>query len=105
MKTGNSHQKFGREGGAGGGGGGRGVRLFNSFCPYFDCAFVVIAYWLLNIQATCRGWIYLDNCTCCLSEIEVADQTFYLTKSQCTDTRPTSPNTDHIMLAAWQGSH
>ena len=28
------------------------------------------------------------------NEIEVADQTFYLTHSQYTDTEPTSPSTD-----------
>ena len=39
------------------------------------------------------------------TEIEVADQTFYLTQSQYTDTRPTSPSTDPITPGAWQGSH
>ena len=34
--------------------------------------------------------------TCCHTEIEVTDQTFYLTQSQCTDTGPTSPNADPI---------
>ena len=32
-----------------------------------------------------------DDCTCCHTEIQVADQTFYLTQSQYTDTGPTSP--------------
>ena len=40
-----------------------------------------------------------------LLEIEVADQSFYLTQSQYTDTVPTSPSTDPIMPGAWQGSH
>ena len=43
--------------------------------------------------------------TCCHTEIEVADQTFYLTRSQYTDTGPTSPSTDPITPGAWQGSH
>ena len=41
----------------------------------------------------------------CHAEMKAADQTFYLTKSQCTDTRPTSPSADLIMPGAWQGSH
>ena len=43
--------------------------------------------------------------TCCHTEIEVADHTFYLTQPQYTDTGPTSPSPDPIMPDAWQGSH
>ena len=39
------------------------------------------------------------------TEVEVADQIFYLTQSQYTDTGLTSPSTDPIMPGAWQGSH
>ena len=39
-----------------------------------------------------QGRICSDNGTCCHTEAEVADQTFYLTQSQCTDTGPTSPS-------------
>ena len=46
-----------------------------------------------------------DNFTCCHTEIEVADQTFYLTQSQYTDTGLTSPSTDPLTPGAWQGSH
>ena len=52
-----------------------------------------------------QGRICLDNFTCCHTEIEVADQTFYLTQSQYTDTGPTSPSADPITPGAWQGSH
>ena len=52
-----------------------------------------------------QGRICSDNCTCCHTEIEVADQTFYLTQSQYTDTGPTSPSADPITSGAWQGSH
>ena len=52
-----------------------------------------------------QGWIWSDKFICCHTEIEVADQTFYLTQSQYTDTGPTSPNTDPITPGAWQGSH
>ena len=57
-------------------------------------------------QATVsQGRICSDNFTCCHTEIEVADQTFYLTQSQYIDTGPTSPSVDLIMPGAWQGSH
>ena len=52
-----------------------------------------------------QGPICSDNFTCCHTEIEVADPTFYLTQSQYTDTGPTSPNADPITPGAWQGSH
>ena len=52
-----------------------------------------------------QGRICTDNFTCCHTEIEVADQTFYLTQSQYTDTGPTSPGADPITPGAWQGSH
>ena len=52
-----------------------------------------------------QGRICSDNFTCCHTEIEVADQTFYLTQSQYTDTGPTGPSTDPITPGAWEGSH
>ena len=52
-----------------------------------------------------QGRICSDNFTCCHTEIEAADQTFYLTQSQYTDTGPTSPSADSITPGAWQGSH
>ena len=52
-----------------------------------------------------QGRICSDNFTCCHTEIEVADPTFYLTQSQYTNTGPTSPSADPIMPGAWQGSH
>ena len=52
-----------------------------------------------------QGRICSNNFTCCLTEIEVADPTFYLTQSQYTDTGPTSPSADPITPGAWQGSH
>ena len=51
-----------------------------------------------------QGRICSDNFTCCHTEIKVADQTFYLTQSQYTDTGPTSPSADPITPGAWQGS-
>ena len=52
-----------------------------------------------------QGRICSDIFTCCHTEIEVADQTFYLTQSQYTDTGPTSPSAEPITPGAWQGSH
>ena len=52
-----------------------------------------------------QGRICSDNFACCHTEIEVADQTFYLTQSQYTDTGPTSPSADPITPGAWQASH
>ena len=52
-----------------------------------------------------QGRICSDNCTCCHTETEVADQTFYLTHSQYTDTGPTSLGSDPASPGAWQGSH
>ena len=43
--------------------------------------------------------------TCCYTEIEAADQTFYLAQPQYIDTESTSPSTDPIMHCTWQGSH
>ena len=50
-----------------------------------------------------QGLICKDNFTCCHAEIEAADQTFYLTQSQYTDTGPTSPSTDPIIPVASKG--
>ena len=52
-----------------------------------------------------QGQSCSDICTCCHTEIEVADQTFYLTQSQYTDIRPTSPCADPISPGTWQDSH
>ena len=52
-----------------------------------------------------QGRTCSDKFTCCHTEIEAADQTFYLTQSQYTDTGPTRPSADPITPGAWQGSH
>ena len=64
--------------------------------------------WLLIVPATCEcisGLICSVNFTCCHTEIELADPTFYLTQSQCTGTGPTSPSTHPITPGTWQVSH
>ena len=68
----------------------------------------VLVGWLVNIPATCsvsQRRICSDNCTCCHTEMEVADQTNCSLKlPHCTDTGPASPSADPGMPAAWQGS-
>ena len=51
-----------------------------------------------------QGRMYSDNCTCCHTEIEAADQTVHLTQSQYTDTGLTSPRADPITPGVWRGS-
>ena len=51
-----------------------------------------------------QGRICSDNCTCCHTETEVTNQTFHLTQSQYTNTRPTSRSTDPMTPGAWQSS-
>ena len=52
-----------------------------------------------------QGQIYSEKSMCCSTYTEVAEKASYLTQSQYTDTRPTSPSADTIMPGAWQGSH
>ena len=68
-------------------------------CTFFGC--------LTSLQhdSVSLGRICTQNFTCCHTEIEVPDPTFYLTQSQYTDTEPTSPSADPIMPGPWQGSH
>ena len=71
------------------------------------CAVCLLVGCLTSQQqaSVSQGRICSDNFTCRHTEIEVADQTFYLTQSQYTDTGPTSPSADPITPGAWQGSH
>ena len=43
-----------------------------------------------------QGRICWDHYMCCHTEMGVADQTAYLTQSQCTDTRLTGPSSDPV---------
>ena len=67
--------------------------------------------WSLNVPAThtsysvSQGRICLENVTCCHTEIEVADQTFYFIQLQYTETGSTSPSADLISPGAWQDRH
>ena len=47
----------------------------------------------------------VQTVVCAATQIEVADQIFYFTQSQYTDTRSASPSADPIAPGARQGSH
>ena len=84
------------------------VALNNTNEPHTNEMFVCLLVGCLTSQqhaSVSQGRICSDNCTCCHTEIEVADPTFHLTQSQHTDTGPTSPSADPITPGAWQGSH
>ena len=84
------------------------LHIFRS-CPYRSCLYqegLFVGCLASQQQASVsQGRICSDNFTCCHTEIQVADQTFYLTQSQYTDTGPTSPSADPVTPGAWQGSH
>ena len=84
--------------------------FFLSFFPTASLAslvrlFVVGCSTSQQQASVSQGRIFSDNCTCCHTEIQVADPTFYLNQSQYTDTGSTSPSADLISPGAWQGSH
>ena len=82
-------------------------KLFEKSLPY-NRDFPFIARNELSSQqhaSVSQGRICSSNSTGCLTEIEVADQTFYLTQAQYTNTGPTSPSADPMTPGAWQGSH
>ena len=64
-------------------------------------------HFLASRQQACvsQGRICSDKCTCCHTEVKVADQTFYLTQSQYTDNVPSSPSADPRTPGAWQCKH
>ena len=66
--------------------------------------------WPLNVPVTCKcnsgtdPPLPPDNCTCCHTVIQAADQTFCPTRSRYPDTGPTSFSADPITPGPWQGS-
>ena len=72
----------------------------------FQTSCLLVRYLTSQQQASVsQGRICSDKFTCCHTEIEVADPTFYLNQSQYTDTGPTSTSADPITPGAWQRSH
>ena len=77
--------KIWTDGGAGGGG---------SVLVACSCVGWLLACIMSQQHASvCQGRICSDNCACCHTEIEVADQTFYLTVSVEDTGRPVPPQT------------
>ena len=67
----------------------------------------VIVCCLTSQQHACvsQRLICSYNYECCHTEIDVADQTFYLTQSQNAESGPTSPSADPVIPSARQGNH
>ena len=86
---------------------GRLVCSFSAWQPVHLCNVCLLVGCLTSQQhaSVSQGRICSDKCTCCHTEVEVADQAFYLTQSQYTDTGPASPSADPISPGALQGSH
>ena len=72
--------------------------VWNHFLPLLveEFCWLLACFTSQQHASVSQGWIRSDNCTCFHIETEVADQTFYLTHSKYTDTRPTSHSTDPI---------
>ena len=84
------------------------MKQYSGYCSNARLRFVCWLFACLTSQqhaSVSQGRICSDNFTCCHTQIEAADPTFYLTQSQYTDTGPTSPSADPITPGAWQGSH
>ena len=83
------------------------IAILSTVCVGFkvNCLLVVGCLKSQQHASVSQGRICSDNFTCCHTEIEAADQTFYLTQSQYADTGPTSPSADPITPGAWQGGH
>ena len=71
----------------------------------FLCGLLVGCLTSQQQASVSEGRICSDNFTCCHTDVEVADQIFYLAQSQYTDTWPTGSSTDPIIPGACQGSH
>ena len=79
------------------------VQGFLFVCLFVFCfCFILVFFFLVGCltsqqhASVSQGRICLDNFTCCHTKIQVADQTFYLTQSQYSDTGPTSPSAGPI---------
>ena len=62
---------------------------------------LLVACFPLQLHAiVSQGRLFSDNCTCCHTDTEAADQTCFLT--MYTDTGPTGPSSDPITPGAWR---
>ena len=81
-----------------------GMVWYRTLRGWFVCWLVACLTFQQHVSVS-QGRICSDKLTCCHTEMEVGDPTFYLTQSQYTDTEPTSASADSITPGAWQGSH
>ena len=73
--------------------------IITGACPTAGFVGCLLALRTSNMLAFLRDG---NKCTCCDTETEGADQTFYLAQSQFSDTVPTSRSADSIMAGVWQ---
>ena len=78
--------------------------LRHSQWPGQSCAGSLAAERPSDMPSVLQRQTCTNNCVCCHTKMKVAEQTCYLTQSQYTDPRPTSPSADPITPGAWQGS-
>ena len=71
------------------------------------CAYLLffVAEYPCNRENISHGQMRFDNFTCPHIEKEVADQTRYLSQTQCMDTSVGSPSADPMMSGMWQGTY
>ena len=72
---------------------------------FFCCCFSVGCLTFQQHAGVPQGQISSGGCECCHPEIEVADQTCYVTQSQYTGTSPVTSSADLKASGAWQGNH
>ena len=69
--------------------------------PISNCCWLVGCLMSQQHASASQGRVCSNNFTCCHTEIEVEDQTFYPNQSQYTDPGLTSSNADPITPGAW----
>ena len=84
--------------------------LYAACLTYTFHLIVVVISWLIwcpsSTHSVSLGQIYSDKCTCSHTKMQVANQTWFLTPSQYTDTWMIIPGSDPVMPGAWQdGGH
>ena len=74
-------------------------KWLSGLLPQSVCCYLLIEERSSNIHNVSHIRIYLDNCTCCHTEVEIVDQTCYLFRSLYADVGQTSPTTSTASLA------
>ena len=77
------------------------VQASSALQPGRSVQVVVSCFTSRQHASVSQGRICSNNCTCCHTKVEVANQTCYLTQSQYNDPRPTSPDAKLISPGHW----